>query len=172
MSDSLWPRGLQHVRLPCLSLSPRVLLKFMSIESVMPSNHLILCCPSPFRLSSFPASRSFPVSQLFISGGQSIGALASASVLPIYFIHSISSLYSVINLVSSWNAKRHVCFVFSLGQWRWWSFSNLSNLLTQSNPYQTCFEVFWNSCLIKNLCPVLASITCILSPSREESLQR
>ena len=43
----------------------------------MPSNHVILCCPQ-----SFPASRSFPVSLLFISGGQSIGASASASVLP------------------------------------------------------------------------------------------
>ena len=54
------------------------LLKLMSIESVMPSSDLILChpfsCPQ-----SFPASGSFPVSQLFTSGGQSIGA--SASVL-------------------------------------------------------------------------------------------
>ena len=51
------------------------LLKLMSVESVMPSNHLILCRPQ-----SFPASGSFPVSQLFASGGQSIGASASASV--------------------------------------------------------------------------------------------
>ena len=50
----------------------------MSIESVMPSNHLILC--HPLLLQSFPASGSFPVSQFFASGGQSIGA--SASVLP------------------------------------------------------------------------------------------
>ena len=47
------------------------LLRFMSIESVMISNHLILCCPYSFCLQSFPASRSFPVSQLFGSGGQS-----------------------------------------------------------------------------------------------------
>ena len=56
-------------------------LKPMSIKSVMPSNHLILC--SPFSCpQSFPASESFPMSQLFASGGQSIGVSAWASVLP------------------------------------------------------------------------------------------
>ena len=53
----------------------------MSIELVISSNHLILSCPFSFCLQSFPASGSFPVSQLFTSGGQSIGASASASVL-------------------------------------------------------------------------------------------
>ena len=46
----------------------------------MPSNHLILCRPFSSHLQSFPASGSFPVSQLFALGGQSIGASASASV--------------------------------------------------------------------------------------------
>ena len=54
------------------------LLNLMSIELVMLVNHLILC----HRLQSFPASGSFPMSQLFTSGGQSIGASASTSVLP------------------------------------------------------------------------------------------
>ena len=58
------------------------LLKLMSIESVMPSNHLVLCHLVLLCLQSFPASGSFPVSQLFASGGQSIAASASASVLP------------------------------------------------------------------------------------------
>ena len=58
------------------------LFKFMSIESVMLSKHLILCRPLFVCLQSFPASESFPVSQLFASGGQSIGASASASALP------------------------------------------------------------------------------------------
>ena len=58
------------------------LLKFMSIELVMLSNHLILCCPLLLLPSIFPASESFPVSQLFTSGGQIIGASVSASVLP------------------------------------------------------------------------------------------
>ena len=57
------------------------LLKLKSIESVMPSNHLIPCHPLLLLHQSFPASRSFPVSQFFASGGQSIGVLASASVL-------------------------------------------------------------------------------------------
>ena len=55
------------------------LLKLMSIESVMPSNHLI---PFSSLLRSFPASGSFQMSQFFTSGGQSIGASASALVLP------------------------------------------------------------------------------------------
>ena len=55
--------------------------KPMSIETVMPSNHLILCWPLFSCCQSFPASGSFPMSQLFQSGGQSIGVSAS-SVLP------------------------------------------------------------------------------------------
>ena len=51
--------------------------KFMSIESVMPSNYLIFCCPLLSYLQSFPAIRSFPMSQLFASGDQSIGVSAS-----------------------------------------------------------------------------------------------
>ena len=62
------------------------LLRLMSIKSVMPSNHLILSSASPVILFScpqyFPAPGSFPMSQLFTSGGQSIGVSASASVLP------------------------------------------------------------------------------------------
>ena len=57
------------------------LLKLMSTEPVMPSNHLILCCPLLLHLQSFPASGSFQMSQLFASGGQSIVASASAFVL-------------------------------------------------------------------------------------------
>ena len=45
MSNSLQPEGLQYTRFPCPSPSPQSLLKLMSIESVMPSNHLILCHP-------------------------------------------------------------------------------------------------------------------------------
>ena len=49
---------------------------------VMPSNHLIHYIPFSSHLQSFPASGSFPMSQFFTSGGQSIGVSASASVLP------------------------------------------------------------------------------------------
>ena len=82
MSDSLWPLGLQHPRLPCPSLSPKNLLNLMSIESVMPSNHLMLCGLLLFLSSVFQALESFPVSQLFASGGWSIAVSASASVVP------------------------------------------------------------------------------------------
>ena len=68
------------------------LLKFMSVESVMPSNHLILCHPLLSRLQSFPASGSFPMTWLFASGGQSIGALASVSVLPMNITPTIYNL--------------------------------------------------------------------------------
>ena len=56
------------------------LLKFMSVESVIPSNHLTLCHPLFLLPSIFPSIRSFPLTWFFASSGQSIGA--SASVLP------------------------------------------------------------------------------------------
>ena len=59
MSNSLWPHGLQHARPPCPSATPRDFLKLMSIESVMPSNHLILCYPLFFLPSIFPSIRVF-----------------------------------------------------------------------------------------------------------------
>ena len=80
----------QHLATPWIaacqtSLSitnPWSLLKLMSIESLLPSNHLILCRPLPLHPQSFPASGSFPMSQFFSSAGQSTGVSASASVLP------------------------------------------------------------------------------------------
>ena len=59
MSDSLRPHGLQHTRLPCPSLISWSLLKLMSIESVMPSNHLILFCPLLLLPSVFPSIKLF-----------------------------------------------------------------------------------------------------------------
>ena len=82
VSNSLWPHGLQHARLPCPSPTPR------ACSNSCPSSQW--CHPSisssfvPFSScpQSFPALGSFPVSHLFLSGGQTIGASASASVLP------------------------------------------------------------------------------------------
>ena len=82
VSDFLWPHGLQHARLPCPSPTPRVSSNSCPMSrwghptissSVVP----FASCPQ-----SFPVSGSFPMSQLFTSGGQSIGASTSASVLP------------------------------------------------------------------------------------------
>ena len=70
-------------RQACLSITnSRSLPKLMSIESVMPSNHLVLCCRLLLLPSIFLIWGSFPVSQLFESGGQSTGVSASVSVLP------------------------------------------------------------------------------------------
>ena len=59
VSDSLRPHGLQHARLPWSITSSQSLLKLMSIESVMPSNHLILCHPLLLLPSIFPSIRVF-----------------------------------------------------------------------------------------------------------------
>ena len=103
VSDSLWPHGLQHARLPCPSLSLS-LLKLMSIESLMPSNHLIFCCPLLLLPSIFLASRCFPTSWLFASDGQNIGASASASVLPMnsqgWFPLGLTGLITLLSKVS------------------------------------------------------------------------
>ena len=75
------------------------LLKLMSIKSVIPYNHLILCHPLLPQPSSFPASGSFPISQLFASGSQSTAASASASVLPMniqrWFLLGLTGLISL-----------------------------------------------------------------------------
>ena len=83
MSDYLWPHGLQHTRLPCPSpISGAYSNSCPSCQWCHPtiSSSLI---PFSSHLQSFPASGSFPMSQFFASGGQSIAASASASVLPI-----------------------------------------------------------------------------------------
>ena len=83
MSDSLQPHGLQHTRLPCPSPTSRACSD--SYPSSQWCHPTILSSVVPFssHLQSFPASGSFPKSQFFPSGGQSIGVSASASVLPV-----------------------------------------------------------------------------------------
>ena len=82
MSGSLQPHGLQHTRLPCPSPTPRACSN--SCPSSQWCHPTISSSVIPFFscLQSFPASGSFPVSQFFTSGGQSITVSASASVLP------------------------------------------------------------------------------------------
>ena len=89
MSDSVTPRT-EALQAPLFFTIFLWLFKLMSIESVMPSNHLVLCCPLLLLPSMFPGIRVFPsasLSQLFESCGQSIGA--SASVFPV----NIQGLY-------------------------------------------------------------------------------
>ena len=90
MSNSLGPHGLQHARPPCPS--PTLGACSNSCPLSQRCHPTILSSVIPFSscLPSFPASGSFPMSQFFASGGQSIEVSASASVLPmniwIYFL--------------------------------------------------------------------------------------
>ena len=101
----------------------RSLLKLMSIGSVMPSNHLILYCPSLLCLQSFPVSLSFPMSHLFALGGQNTGASVSVSVLPMNIQGSFPLGLTVLifllskglsEVFSSITVQRHQFFIVQL----------------------------------------------------------
>ena len=83
MSDSLWPHGLQHSRLPCPSTTPGACSNSSPWSRWCHPTISSSVVPFSSRLQSFPASGSFPRSQFFTSGGQSIRTSASASVLNI-----------------------------------------------------------------------------------------
>ena len=112
MSDTLQPHGLLHTRLPCTLPSLGACSNSCILSQWCHSTILLSVIPF-FYLQPFPASGSFLMSELFPSGGQSIGASASASVLPINiqnwfpfrwtFIKRLfsSSLFSSIRVVSS-----------------------------------------------------------------------
>ena len=111
MSDSLRLYGLQHTRLHCVLPTPGACSNSCPsswwCHPTISSSVVSFSC-----LQSFPASGSFPVSQFFTSGGQSIGASASASVLPINIqdwfplgwtrLASLQIIYSCINWFSFW----------------------------------------------------------------------
>ena len=81
MSDSLWPHVLQYARLPCPSPVPRACSN-SSIELMMPFFYLILCSPLLLLPSIFPSIRVFSNELVLHISWQSIGALDSASDLP------------------------------------------------------------------------------------------
>ena len=101
VSDSLQPHRLQHTKLPCPSPSPGVCSNSCPLSQWC--HPTISSCVVPFSscLQSFPASGSFQMSQFFSSGGQSIGASASAPVLPIniqgWFPLRLTSLISLLS---------------------------------------------------------------------------
>ena len=82
MSDSLHPHEPQHARPPCSSPAPRVHPNPCPLSQWCHPTISSSVIPFSSHLQSFPASGPFPRSQLFTSGGQSIGVSASASVLP------------------------------------------------------------------------------------------
>ena len=119
MSDSLLPHELQHAKLPCSSLSPRVWSNSCSLSqwghpTILSSVTLFSSYPQ-----SFPATGPFPVSWLFRSDGQSIGASASASVLPMniqgWFPLGLTGLISLLSkglsrVLSSTTVGKHQFF--------------------------------------------------------------
>ena len=83
VSDSLQPHGLQHVQLPCPSPAPRAYSNSWPLSQWCHPTISSSIEPFSSPLQTFPASPSFPMSQIFTSGSQSIiGVSASASVLP------------------------------------------------------------------------------------------
>ena len=80
--DSLWPHGLQHVRLPYPSPTPRAYSNSCPLSQWCHPTVSSSVIPFSSCRQSFPSSGTFPMSQFFASGGQRIGVSASASVLP------------------------------------------------------------------------------------------
>ena len=124
-SNSLWPHGLQHTRLPCPSLPPGVYSNSCPLcwwcHPTIPSSAALFSC-----LQSFPASGYSLMSRLFTtSGGQNIGASASASVLPMniqgWFPLGLSGLifllFKGLSRVSFSSAVLKTCV-------RWWEYKS------------------------------------------------
>jgi len=126
MSNSLQPHGLQHSRLPCPSPTPRACSN--SCPSSWWCRQTISSSVTPFSscLQSFPASGSFPVSQFFASRGQSSGASASASILPMniqdWFPLGLIGLISLQSkglsrVFSNTTVQKHQFFGIQLSLW-------------------------------------------------------
>ena len=130
VSNSFRPPGLQHVRPPCPSPSPKVCpiwcpLHWWCHPAISSSDALFSFSPQ-----SFPASGTFPMSQLFTSGGQNTGASASVSVLPMsiqgWFPLRLTDLISLLS--------RGLSRVFSnTTVWRHQFFSALPSLQSSSH---------------------------------------
>ena len=101
VSDSLWPRDLQHARLPFPLLSPQVCSNSCPLSRWCHPTISSSIVPFSSCLQSFPASGSFQVSWLFTSDDQVIGASASASVLPVniqgLFLLGLTGLISLLS---------------------------------------------------------------------------
>ena len=131
MSDSLQPHGQRHVRLPCTSLSPWVCSNSCPLSQWC--HPIISSSVAPFSscLRSFPAPRSFSVSQVFASGGQSIGTWALASVLSMN--------------IQGW-------FPLGLPGLISWLFKGLSRVISSTTLWRQQFfgaqPSFWSNCYI------------------------
>ena len=126
MSDSLWPQGLQHTRLPCPSSTPGACSNPCPLSRWCHPTISSSVIPFSSCLQSFPVSGSFPMSQFFASGGQSIRASASASVLPMniqgQFPLGLTGLISLQSkglsrVFSSNKVQKHQFFSTQLSLW-------------------------------------------------------
>jgi len=115
VSYSLQPHGLQHVRLPCPSPTPRACSNSCPLSRSCHPTISSSVVPFSSRLQSFPASGSFSMSQIFASGGQSIGASSLAPVLPMNIQGWFPSLISLqskgfLRVFSSTTVQKHQFF--------------------------------------------------------------
>ena len=140
--DSSRPLVLQHTRPPCPSIRPRVCSNSCPLSQWCHPTISSSVTPC-FCSQSFPASESLPVSSLFASGGQSIGASASASVLPAniqgWFPLGLTGLISVLQKVPRSlafpSAKRLDCV---LGFWVFYPLRFESTLYISSEKFLSC----------------------------------
>ena len=137
VSNYLWPCGLQHARIPCPSPSPGAYSNSCPLSQWCHPNISSYIIPCPSCLQSFPALGSFPMSQFFASGGQSIGASASASVFPMniqcWFSLGLTVLISLLSkgfliVFSNTTVGKHQCFS---AQPSLWSNSNIHTWLLE-----------------------------------------
>ena len=130
MSDSLWPHGLLHTKLPCPSLYPRVYSDLCRLSQWCHANFSSSVIPFPFSSCAqyFPALVFFPVSLLFTSCGQSIGTSPSASVLPMNIQGSFT--LGLIGLISVLSYKFSRVFS-SIIVWKHQFFGSQSPLWSQ-----------------------------------------
>ena len=126
MCNSLRPHGLQHTRLRCCSPSPGVFSNSCPLIQWCHPTILFSVIPFYFCLQFFPASGSFPLSQLFMWGGQNITASASALVLPTnmqgWFPLGLTDLVSLLSkglsrVFSSTAVRRHQFFSAQPSLW-------------------------------------------------------
>ena len=154
MSNSLRPNELQHTRLPSPSLSPRVCSNSCLLSQWCHSTISYSVVPFSSCPPSFPASGSFTMTLLFSSGGQSIGASASASVLPMniqgWFPFGLTGLISLQSkglsrVFSNTTVRKRQFFGAQLSLW---SSSHIHTWLLEKPPEET-FLVFLNFIAVK-----------------------
>ena len=134
VTDSLPPHGLQHTRLPCPTLTPRAYSNSCPLSWWCHPTISSSVVPFSSHLQSFLASGSFPMSQFFASGGQSIATSASASFLPMntldWFLLRLTGLIYLQSkefsrVFSNTTVQKHQFFSAQLSLW------------SNSHPYMT-----------------------------------